>query len=54
MVYDVAIVGSGFSAIAETAHLLRLLPSSASIAIVGDDPGFDGERHTGLNSTSTA
>jgi len=40
MVYDVAIVGSGFSAIAETAHLLRLLPSSASIAIVGDDPGF--------------
>ncbi len=40
MVYDVAIVGSGFSAIAETVNLLRLLPPSASIAVVGDDPGF--------------
>ena len=40
MVYDVAVVGSGFSAIAETANLLRLLPPSASIAVVGDDPGF--------------
>ncbi len=40
MVYDVAVVGSGFSAIAETANLLRLLPATASIAVVGDDPGF--------------
>jgi uncharacterized NAD(P)/FAD-binding protein YdhS len=40
MVYEVAVVGSGFSAIAETANLLRLLPPSASIAVVGDDPGF--------------
>lgn len=40
MVYDVAVVGAGFSAIAETVNLLRLLPPSASIAVVGDDPGF--------------
>ncbi|MBD8554454.1 FAD/NAD(P)-binding protein [Rhizobium sp. CFBP 8762] len=38
--YDVAIVGSGFSAIAESIHFLRLLPPSASIVVVGDDPGF--------------
>lgn len=40
MAYDVAVVGSGFSAIAVTINLLRLLPSSARIAVVGDDPGF--------------
>lgn len=40
MAYDVAVVGSGFSAIAVTINLLQLLPSSASIAVVGDDPGF--------------
>ncbi|WP_132532094.1 FAD/NAD(P)-binding protein [Rhizobium sp. PP-F2F-G48] len=40
MVYDVAVVGSGFSAIAVSVHLLRSLPASASIAIVGDDPAF--------------
>lgn len=40
MTYDVAVVGSGFSAIALTINLLRLLPPSASIAVVGDDPGF--------------
>lgn len=40
MTYDVAVVGSGFSAIALTINLLRFLPSSASIAVVGDDPGF--------------
>jgi len=40
MTYDIAIVGSGFSAIALTINLLRVLPSSASIAVVGDDPGF--------------
>ncbi|MBP1884221.1 FAD/NAD(P)-binding protein [Sinorhizobium mexicanum] len=40
MLYDVAVVGSGFSAIAVTINLLRLLPAPTSIAIVGDDPGF--------------
>ncbi|MGK6315957.1 FAD/NAD(P)-binding protein [Neorhizobium sp. DT-125] len=40
MTYDVAIVGSGFSAIALTINLLRFLPSSASVAVIGDDPGF--------------
>ncbi|PZM08183.1 FAD/NAD(P)-binding protein [Rhizobium tubonense] len=40
MSYDVAVVGSGFSAIAVTINLLRLLPSSSSVAVVGDDPGF--------------
>lgn len=40
MTYDVAVVGSGFSAIALTINLLRYLPSSASVAVVGDDPGF--------------
>ncbi|MET0748244.1 MAG: FAD/NAD(P)-binding protein [Rhizobium sp.] len=40
MAYDVAVVGSGFSAIAVTINLLRLLPSSARVAVVGDDPGF--------------
>lgn len=40
MIYDVAIVGSGFSAIALTINLLRFLPHSAKIAVVGDDPGF--------------
>ncbi|MBW6424633.1 FAD/NAD(P)-binding protein [Rhizobium sp. XQZ8] len=40
MTYDVAVVGSGFSAIALTINLLRVLPPTASIAVVGDDPGF--------------
>lgn len=40
MSYDVAVVGSGFSAIAVTINLIRLLPPACSIAIVGDDPGF--------------
>ncbi|MDK1374312.1 MULTISPECIES: FAD/NAD(P)-binding protein [unclassified Sinorhizobium] len=40
MLYDVAVVGSGFSAIAVTINLLRQLPASTSIAVVGDDPGF--------------
>ena len=40
MAYDVAVVGSGFSAIAVTVNLLRLLPAHCSIAVVGDDPGF--------------
>ena len=40
MVYDVIVVGSGFSAIAVTCNLIERLPSSASVAIVGDDPGF--------------
>ncbi|WP_186458228.1 FAD/NAD(P)-binding protein [Neorhizobium alkalisoli] len=38
--YDVVIVGAGFSAIALTINLLRTLPPSACIAVVGDDPGF--------------
>lgn len=38
--YDVAIVGSGFSAIALAMNLLRVLRPPVSIAIVGDDPGF--------------
>lgn len=40
MAYDIAVVGSGFSAIAVTINLLRLLPATRSIAVVGDDPGF--------------
>ena len=40
MIYDVVIVGSGFSAIATVCNLVELMPASASIAIVGDDPGF--------------
>lgn len=40
MIYDVAVVGSGFSAISLVTNLLLKLPSEASIAIVGDDPGF--------------
>jgi uncharacterized NAD(P)/FAD-binding protein YdhS len=38
--YDVAIVGSGFSAIAVSINLLKMLPQSSSIAVIGDDPGF--------------
>jgi uncharacterized NAD(P)/FAD-binding protein YdhS len=40
LLYDVAVVGAGFSAIAVTIHLLRSLPPSASMAVVADDPGF--------------
>jgi uncharacterized NAD(P)/FAD-binding protein YdhS len=40
LTYDVAVVGSGFSAIALTINLLRYLPPSASVAVIGDDPGF--------------
>ncbi|WP_110754065.1 FAD/NAD(P)-binding protein [Phyllobacterium leguminum] len=40
MVYDIAVVGSGFSAIAVTIHLLQLLPPTRSIAVIGDDPEF--------------
>jgi uncharacterized NAD(P)/FAD-binding protein YdhS len=40
MTYDVAVVGSGFSAIALTINLLRSLPPTASIAVIGDDRGF--------------
>ncbi|KJF72447.1 FAD/NAD(P)-binding protein [Agrobacterium arsenijevicii] len=40
MSYDVAIVGSGFSAICTAAHLLSSLPAEASIAIVGDESDF--------------
>ncbi len=40
MIYDVAVVGSGFSAISLVTNLLQLLPATASIAIVGDDSAF--------------
>ncbi|UXS34257.1 FAD-binding protein [Agrobacterium tumefaciens] len=40
MSYDVAIVGSGFSAICTVAHLLSSLPADASVAIVGDESDF--------------
>lgn len=40
MIYDVIVVGSGFSAIAVTCNLIEQLPASAKIAVVGDDPGF--------------
>ncbi|MBX4935680.1 MULTISPECIES: FAD/NAD(P)-binding protein [Rhizobium] len=40
MIYDVVVVGSGFSAIAVTCNLIEQLPASATVAVVGDDPGF--------------
>lgn len=40
MIYDVVVVGSGFSAIATVCNLVELLPGSSSVAVVGDDPGF--------------
>ncbi|WP_296431814.1 MULTISPECIES: FAD/NAD(P)-binding protein [unclassified Rhizobium] len=40
MSYDVVVVGAGFSAIATVCNLIELLPPSAKIAVVGDDPGF--------------
>ncbi|KQV38683.1 FAD-dependent pyridine nucleotide-disulfide oxidoreductase [Rhizobium sp. Root1204] len=40
LVYDIVVVGSGFSAIAVTINLLQLLPASSSIAIIGDNRGF--------------
>lgn len=40
MIYDAVIVGSGFSAIATVCNLVELLPQSASVAVIGDDPGF--------------
>ncbi|MGE7369475.1 FAD/NAD(P)-binding protein [Neorhizobium sp. NPDC001467] len=40
MLYDVVVVGSGFSAIAATINLLKAMPDGASIAVVGDDAGF--------------
>ncbi|MBY5623741.1 FAD/NAD(P)-binding protein [Rhizobium leguminosarum] len=40
LTYDVIVVGSGFSAIAVTCNLIEQLPASATVAVVGDDPGF--------------
>jgi uncharacterized NAD(P)/FAD-binding protein YdhS len=40
LIYDVVVVGSGFSAIAVVCNLVRKLPQTASIAVIGDDPGF--------------
>lgn len=40
MLYDVVVVGSGFSAIAVTINLMKSMPDGRSIAVVGDDVGF--------------
>lgn len=40
MIYDVAVIGSGFSAISLVTSLLERLPSEASIAVIGDDAAF--------------
>lgn len=40
MIYDVVLVGSGFSAIATLCNLIERLPASAAVAVIGDDPGF--------------
>src|SRR5690606_30235423 len=40
MVYDVVIVGAGFSAIGVLINLMSALPSNASVAVVADDSGF--------------
>ena len=40
MLYDVVVVGAGFSAIAMACNLIEALPAGASIAIIGDNPGF--------------
>ncbi|GAA3066014.1 FAD/NAD(P)-binding protein [Rhizobium viscosum] len=40
MIYDVVVVGAGFSAIAVTCNLIEQLPASAKVAVIGDDPGF--------------
>jgi uncharacterized NAD(P)/FAD-binding protein YdhS len=40
MLYDVVIVGAGFSAIGLLANLLKELPEQAAIAVVADDSGF--------------
>lgn len=40
MLYDVVIVGAGFSAIALLVNLLANLPKSATVAVVADDSGF--------------
>ena len=40
MIYDVVVVGAGFSAIAMACNLIDALPMSSSVAIVGDNTGF--------------
>jgi len=40
MIYDAVLVGSGFSAIATLCNLIERLPATASVAVIGDDPGF--------------
>lgn len=40
MIYDTVLVGSGFSAIATLCNLIEILPASAAVAVIGDDPGF--------------
>ncbi|WP_018902413.1 FAD/NAD(P)-binding protein [Rhizobium sp. 2MFCol3.1] len=40
MIYDAVLVGSGFSAIATLCNLIERLPATATVAVIGDDPGF--------------
>ncbi|WP_176705744.1 FAD/NAD(P)-binding protein [Rhizobium grahamii] len=40
LIYDVIVVGSGFSAIAVVCNLVEHLSDTASVAVIGDDPGF--------------
>lgn len=40
MIYDVVIVGAGFSAIGLLINLMSTLPNDASVAVVADDSGF--------------
>lgn len=40
MIYDVAVVGSGFSAISLVTNLLQALPDGASVAVIGEDSSF--------------
>lgn len=54
MIYDVAVVGSGFSAISLMANLLEALPNGASIAVVGEEAGLVVGRHTEPNCISIA
>ncbi len=40
MIYDVVVVGAGFSSIATVCNLLDQLTPSATVAVIGDDPGY--------------
>jgi len=53
MIYDVVVVGSGFSAIATVSNLIEVLPESATVAVVGDDPASGAERLIARSFTFT-